>query len=254
MTALLSAIAVPLDQAIWVLLSVCLAALMRAFTGFGFAMLAVPVFSLFLLPGDAVVLSAALALILGLIGYRSWWRQFPVAPAVPMISGSVMGTAIGVWFLASLSVAQFQLWIGLSVVVASVALSRAEARERVASPSVSVGTGVLSGLMNGAFAIPGPPVVMYVMATMANPAHSRAFLMMFFVCSNIVSLIMFAWADLVTPQPFQLLWIALPAMWLGNLLGNWAFERFAGEAYRPVVVGLCIVIGMAISLKALFGS
>ena len=87
MTALLNAIAVPLDQAIWVLLSVCLAALMRAFTGFGFAMLAVPVFSLFLLPGDAVVLSAALALILGLIGYRSWWRQFPVAPAVPMISG-----------------------------------------------------------------------------------------------------------------------------------------------------------------------
>jgi uncharacterized membrane protein YfcA len=65
---------------------------------------------------------------------------------------------------------------------------------------------------------------------------------------------MFAWADLVTPQPFQLLWIALPAMWLGNLLGNWAFERFAGEAYRPVVVGLCIVIGMSISLKALFGS
>ena len=134
------------------------------------------------------------------------------------------------------------------------ALSRAEARERDASPSVSVGTGVLSGLMNGAFAIPGPPVVMYVMATMANPAHSRAFLMMFFVCSNIVSLVMFAWADLVTPQPFQLLWIALPAMWLGNLLGNWAFERFAGEAYRPVVVGLCIVIGLSISLKALFGS
>ena len=47
MTSWLDAIAVPLDQAIWVLLSVCLAALMRAFTGFGFAMLAVPVFSLF---------------------------------------------------------------------------------------------------------------------------------------------------------------------------------------------------------------
>ena len=137
MMDLLSAIAVPPEQAIWVFLSVCLAALMRAFTGFGFAMLAVPVFSLFLSPGDTVVLSAALALILGLIGYRSWWRQFPVAPAVPMISGSVIGTAIGVWFLASLSVAQFQLWIGLSVVVASVALSRAEARERVASPTVS---------------------------------------------------------------------------------------------------------------------
>ena len=46
------------DQVLLVALSVGLAALIRAFTGFGFAMLVVPAFSLFLLPGDAVVLSA----------------------------------------------------------------------------------------------------------------------------------------------------------------------------------------------------
>ena len=33
------------------------AALLRAFTGFGFAMIAVPVFSLLLLPSEAVVLA-----------------------------------------------------------------------------------------------------------------------------------------------------------------------------------------------------
>jgi uncharacterized membrane protein YfcA len=49
-----------------------------------------------------------------------------------------------------------------------------------------------------------------------------------------------------------LLWVALPAMWLGNQLGNWAFARFSGPAYRPFVVGLCIVIGLSISAKALF--
>ena len=49
-------LAIPVDQALLVALSVGLAALIRAFTGFGFAMLAVPVFSLLLLPGDAVVL------------------------------------------------------------------------------------------------------------------------------------------------------------------------------------------------------
>ena len=55
-------LAIPVDQALLVALSVGVAALIRAFTGFGFAMLAVPVFSLLLLPGDAVVLSAVLAL------------------------------------------------------------------------------------------------------------------------------------------------------------------------------------------------
>jgi len=242
------------DQGLLVALSVGLAALIRAFTGFGFAMLVVPAFSFFLLPGDAVVLSAALALLLGLLSYRSWWRLFPAAPAGPMVTGSVIGTAVGVWFLASLSVNEFQLWIGISVVIASAALSRFNPSERPASAPVSLTTGVASGLMNGAFAIPGPPVILYVVATISDPVKSRAFLMMFFWCSSLVSLVMFGVAGLITPKPFQLLWIALPAMWLGNRIGDWAFARFAGAAYRPFVVGLCIVIGLSISLKALFWS
>jgi len=242
------------DQGLLVALSVGLAALIRAFTGFGFAMLVVPAFSFFLLPRDAVVLSAVLALLLGLLSYRSWWRLFPAAPAGPMVTGSVIGTAVGVWFLASLSVNEFQLWIGISVVIASAALSRFNPSERPASAPVSLTTGVASGLMNGAFAIPGPPVILYVVATISDPVKSRAFLMMFFWCSSLVSLVMFGVAGLITPKPFQLLWIALPAMWLGNRIGNWAFARFAGAAYRPFVVGLCIVIGLSISLKALFWS
>ncbi len=248
------ALAVPWDQALWVALLVGLAALIRAFTGFGFAMLAVPVFSLLLAPVDAVVLSAALALILGATTYRAWWGLFPVSPAVPMLAGACVGTAIGVWFLASLSVVEFQLWIGLLVVVASVVLARFTPEERPASRSVALGTGVGSGLMNGAFAIPGPPVILYVVSTIADPTQSRAFLMMFFCYSSVISLVTFGFSGLITPRPFQLLWIALPAMWLGNLVGSWAFARFAGDAYRPFVVGLCIVIGLSISVQALIGS
>ena len=70
------------------------------------------------------MLSAVLALLLGLMSYRSWWGLFPVAPAKFMLMGAVLGTAIGVWFLASLSVTEFQLWIGVLVVIASIVLSR----------------------------------------------------------------------------------------------------------------------------------
>ena len=124
-------LAVPGEQALLVAASVGLAALIRAFTGFGFAMLVVPAFSFFLTPSDAVVLSAVLALLLGLLSYRSWWGLFPVAPAKPMVAGSAIGTAIGVWFLASLSVAEFQLWIGVSVVIASLVLARFVPSERL---------------------------------------------------------------------------------------------------------------------------
>ena len=74
--------------------------------------------------------------------------------------------------------------------------------------------------------------------------------MMFFCCSSLVSLVMFGVAALISPRPLQLLWVALPAMWLGNQAGNRAFARYAGAAYRPFVVGLCILIGLSISAKA----
>lgn len=249
-----TAFAVPLDHALLVAFSVGLASLIRAFTGFGFAMLVVPAFSLFLSPGDAVVLSAVLAFLLGVISYRSWWGHVPLAPAKTMLLGAAVGTVVGVWFLASLSVSEFQLWIGMSVVVASLVLSQFVPSERASSGPASLGAGVASGLMNGAFAIPGPPVILFVVATMSEPTRSRAFLMMFFWCSSIVSLAMFAVAGLVTARPFQLLWVALPTIWVGNQIGNWAFERYSGEAYRPFVVCLCILIGVTISVKALFWS
>ena len=91
--------------------------------------------------------------------------------------------------------------------------------------------------MNGAFAIPGPPVILYVVATISDPVKSRAFLMMFFWCSSMVSLVMFGVAGLITPRPFQLLWVALPAMWLGNRIGDWGFRKVRGSGLSPLCGG-----------------
>lgn len=233
--------------------AVMFAALMRSFSGFGFALMAVPVFSLFLAPGDAVVLSAILTLAISALTYKAWWGKFPVAVAKPMIGGSVFGTAAGVYFLTNASVDQFRLWIGLSVIAGCIALARFKPSERAAAAPLSATTGVASGLMNGAFAIPGPPVVLFVMATMHNPAKSRAFLMMFFFVSNIISMTMFTAVGVVTTTPFYLFLVAFPVMLIGDRIGAWAFVKGGGRAYRPVVMGVCILVGVAITAKALLG-
>jgi uncharacterized membrane protein YfcA len=59
---------------------VIFASILRSFTGFGFALTAVPVFSLFLSPTDSVVLSAALTLSSNLLGVRTYWGIVPLKP------------------------------------------------------------------------------------------------------------------------------------------------------------------------------
>ena len=51
--------------------------------------------------------------------------------------------------------------------------------------------GILSGLMNGAFAIPGPPVVIYAMATQPDPLRARAMLITFFMASALAAFSVF---------------------------------------------------------------
>lgn len=227
------------------------AAIMRAFTGFGFALTAVPVLSLFLVPTDAVVLVALLTLITSLLTYRAWWGRFSLRDGLPMVGGSILGTGVGVIFLTQLSLAQFQLWIGLIVIVLCVFLSRYRPKSHLGGPTIAAGTGAVSGLMNGAFAIPGPPVIVYAMACIPEPANSRGFLMAFFMVSSLISLITFTVSGLVTLVPFSLLLLLMPAMFVGDRLGTWLFARIGGQAYRPVALALSLGVGLAITLKAL---
>ena len=250
MDVLLTALA-PVEL-ILIALGVVLASLMRAFTGFGFALLAVPLFSFFLIPGDAVVTAALLTLAVSLVTYKAWWRQVPIGTFLPMILGSILGTAVGVLFLARFSPEQFQLWIGLTVVAVCLLLARFQPRSTMATPALSTGAGLLSGLMNGAFAIPGPPAIIYAMACIPEPAGSRAFLMAFFMASAAISLTMFAGAGLVTQTPFYLMVGVMPAMLVGDRIGTWLFARLGGRAYRPIALVISLAAGIALSARALY--
>ena len=131
------------------------AALLRAFTGFGFAMIAVPVFSLLLLPNEAVVLAATLTIAVSSTSYKEWWGKFPVNHFTPMILGSLAGTGIGVYLLSGMSRSEFQLWIGVSVICATLATALVKPSNKVSVPrSVTAGTGIASGLMNGPLPFP----------------------------------------------------------------------------------------------------
>lgn len=241
-----------LDQWLAMALAILFASLMRAFSGFGFALLAVPVFSLFLTPGDSVVLSASLTWLVTAMTYRSWWGQFPTSGVPTMLLSSLLGTAIGAAFLVTMSVDGFRGAIGVVVIIASLLLFRVKPRPRLVSSPFAAVVGLSSGVMNGAFAIPGPPVILYALAAITSPRESRAFLMMFFLFSNTVSLLAFATLGLVSERSLLLVPAALPVMLIGDGLGRWLFEKTGGAAYRPLAIGVSCLVGFIIVTKAWF--
>ena len=236
--------------AIWSI--VVFAAVMRAFTGFGFALTAVPVFSLFMLPIQAVVLSVLLTLAVSLLTFRTYWGKSPLKPMLPMISGSMVGTVLGTILLASVSSNLFQLGIGLSVIAASLALTFYRPGRRQAGLALTASTGLASGLMNGVFAIPGPPVIIFAVATQPGPEQSRALLMTFFLFSATAGLLSYSAAGFINPTSLWLFLLAFPAMYMGDKLGYYLFHRLGTALYRRVALGVLFSVGTVITVRALF--
>ena len=232
--------------------TVC-ATILRSFTGFGFALAAVPAYALFLAPAQAVVLSASLALGLGLqtlpqyVGkaqLRAQWLLYLLAAAA---------TVLGAQLLQQMSSSGFRLAIGIITIVASLVLSRYHPRRTGPGKPAQAGAGLLSGLINGAFAIPGPPIIIYTMATQSDPARSRAFMIAFFTFSALMALANYAWAGLVSEQSLWLFLLAYPAVYLGDKLGFALFRRHGGAHYRRVAVVALLLIGVSITLRSLLG-
>ena len=249
LASILSAVEPLLLILVW--LAVLLAAVLRAFTGFGFGLAAVPVFSLFMPPTQAVVLSSSLTLAISLVSLRTYWGVYPARSLSPMLIAALAGTAVGVVLLSKLDVRQFQLLVGLAVIATCLLLTRYQPGRRRVGAGTSGAVGLFSGLLNGAFAIPGPPVVIYAMATESDPARSRSLLITFFLFSAAMALVFYAVAGFVTPAVPWLFALALPAILIGDRLGYVLFKRFAGKVYRQVALALLVAIGMAICLRSL---
>ena len=227
------------------------AAVLRAFTGFGFGLAAVPVFSLLMAPTQAVVLSTSLTFTISLLTLRTYWGQYPVRPLLPLLALALVGTVVGGLLLGGFNPRQFQFWIGLTVILVCVVLSLYRPRQHEPGALVNSATGFASGVMNGAFAIPGPPVIIYAMATQTDPARSRSLLMTFFLFSALLALVCYGVAGFITPASPLLFAITFPAMYLGDKLGYYLFRRFGAALYRRVALVVMFVVGLTIMLRAL---
>jgi hypothetical protein len=233
---------------LFVVLSAFVAALLRGFTGFGFAIAAVPLLSLALTPARVVPLAVVLQVLASALDLRAAARITDWRSLVSLSPGLVAGTPLGLLLLTRLSANDARLTIGL-LIIGSVALLGCGLRlpERPARWMVAL-VGMIAGVMNGVAAVPGPPVVAYLLALPHRPTVIRATSLVFFTFTAIVATVPFALAGLVDTQTLLFALLAWPALLVGSRLGAWAFHRAKPHHHRRI--SLAILSGLAMILIA----
>lgn len=229
--------------------AVMIAAVLRGFTGFGFALAAVPMMGLFLPPAKAVPIAVLLQLLGGLNDFRRHRRDCHWWSLRWLIAGAVVGSPFGAVMLSVAPAPVARIVIALITAGAVYALGRGFTLDAVPSRLVTTGVGAVAGVFNGLAAMPGPPAVAYYMSGPFRAAAARASLLIFFLVTSIFAFASIAIVGLATAKVAWLSILALPVMFVGTWIGELGFRRGSERLHRRVSIASLGGVALLSALK-----
>jgi uncharacterized protein len=226
--------------------------LARGFSGFGSALIFMPLASSIAAPR----LVAALLLIVDIVGAapllpRAWQEADRKATAI-IVLGALVGVPIGTYLLTRLDPVTTR-WIisGFVAVLLVLLLSgwRYRGKDHVA---LSVGIGALSGFCSGLAQTGGPPIVGYWLGRPVKSAIARANILLFFGASDFFSVVSYAVSGLITLDAIKFSLVIGPVYALAIKLGASLFGRASDALFRGICYAL-IAAAVIVGLPALDG-
>ena len=231
--------------------AVFVAGIIRGYSGFGFAMVAVTSISLVLPPVLVVPVVLILEVLASIRLVPQVWRDIDWYSLRWLFVGSVFATPFGVYLLANIPATPMRTAISVLVLIAAVLLLRGWAWKRMPGRPLILTTGVACGMLNGAAAIGGPPVILFYLSSPAGVTVSRASIIAYFMGIDIMSLTMASIQGLVTYRTLATAAICMVPLLLGIALGSRIFVRADKESFRGHVLVLLVVLSIAGLVRSL---
>jgi uncharacterized protein len=233
----------PLASLALVALLTFAAATIRGLTGFGMAIILVPLLGMVIRPADGVILAILLQLMIGPVGIRNSLALCE-RPASFVIAGcAVLATPIGLWLLGRTSPDLARVMIAAIAIGAFLIVILPKKGLGEPGRAVMVATGLTAGVLTGFAAMPGPPVVPYFLRGPLSPHQARASMMVVFFAT--------ATAGTVSSVVMGLTTWHLPPMLFGNWIGSLAFGRIPPVVWRTCVALLLGVSGCSAIWRAI---
>lgn len=230
---------------------VAVGAFAQATTGFGFALVAIPLVALVVDPVSAVVgVSVVSVPLTAAVAVRE--REHVDARPVAVLAGaSILGMPVGLLVLTQ--VGDRLLTAIIAVVVLAFTALLALGMRWSAAVRAQAFAGLVAGALSTATGMNGPPLVITLQALGFDPRTFRATISAVFACSGTLSIIGFALAGQVDRTALIVAAAGLPGLALGWLLGDQVFARLDAVRFRRVVLAGLSVTALVALARAVGG-
>jgi uncharacterized membrane protein YfcA len=225
---------------------VLVAGIVRGFTGFGSALVMVPVLAILWSPTEAV--TAALGL--GVVGSaqlvpralpQARWRELG-----PMAVTLALFTPIGTAILIGVDPETVRKIIAALILIITTIMLRGwqYGGPRGALPGAAA--GAIGGVINGIAAIGGPFAVLYLLALKEDAVTQRANIVVQVALMGVFGLLYIALAGAIGATDLIRIAILAVPMLVGTWTGGRLFLRLPGTVFRTIVMWVLIVMSLTI--------
>ena len=218
------------------------AAYIRGLTGFGMAIILVPLLGIIVTPGEAVVIGILLQVLIGPVGLKVIYADAHRPSALAIAAFAVAATPVGILLLKITPPDVARLMIAAIAIGAFMLVLLPQRGALRPGPKETAVTGLMSGILTGFAAMPGPPVVPYYLRQPIPPKEARASMMLVFFATAIAGTISAFALGIANGRLFILSLILFPAVLAGNWLGGKSFGKVPAHLWRSFVAG---VLGLA---------
>ena len=225
-------------------LIVFFAIVVQSSTGFGAALVSVPLLASLLGIQVATPLVALVLITAELVLLRRYWHALNFTAVKRLSLASFVGVPLGVYILRTIDGTIITTILGIIVVGYSLYALLAPHLPKLKQSIWAYIFGFLGGVLSGAYSTSGPAVIIYGTCRRWEPEAFKGNLQAYFLINSLLTLIAHTIGGNLTAVVWQSYLWALPAIGLGLIVGKLLDGRLNPEQFRKVVLILLIVLGI----------
>lgn len=225
------------------------AGFLQGLTGFGFALIALPLLGLFLPLKVMVPLVCMLALCVNAYLCVQLRKSIKPGPLFTVLLASLPGIPMGAYLLKTVPAQPLSLLLGcLMVLFTGYQLIANPTPRPLATPWALV-AGLTSGLLGGSIGASGPPVILYSTLQPWPKDQVKGNLVLYFALSGVFIVASQALGGLVTPEVITFFWRGFPALACGIFAGTIAYRHFTDRGYRHFAMVVVLLLGIMMIVR-----
>jgi uncharacterized membrane protein YfcA len=240
-----------MEKIIGVALTIFFASFIHGLAGFGGALIAVSLLTLFLPLRVVTPLIILGGLVITLYIVLRLRRHFDFFKMVPLLLGSVVGAPLGVFLLVAVNETVAKTVLGVLLFIYALYSLIVKMPEGTLLPRWGYLFGFISGALGGAYGTGGPPAVIYTSMQPWDKEEILITLQSYFLILGVIIAGLHLANGLIDSEVLTYWFVLLPVQFLGVFAGLKLNERVERDTFRKIVYLLLLAISILLLLNAL---